>query len=61
MTTSVAELTSALDLFAAAKVFRAAGLHAAARRIEYRARRTPLPVNRHAASNRVKNPSKVPA
>lgn len=37
------ELSGAVDLFAAAKVFRSAGLHAAARRIENRARRTPLP------------------
>ncbi len=36
------EVTGAVDLFAAAKVFRSAGLHAAARRIEARARRTPL-------------------
>lgn len=36
------EVTGAVDLFAAAKVFRSAGLIAAARRIEDRARRTPL-------------------
>lgn len=37
------EVSEAVALFDAAKVFRSAGYLAAARRIESRARRTPLP------------------